>query len=178
MSDYRVRSGDTLSRIARQNSTTVDALARANNISDPNKIRQGQLLEIPGAQTRPSRARPNPPRGAIDRGGRAAAGRLHPRRGPAHRGRHPGTFTDPANPERTFASRDGVPRFNQGDAAWASRRLGGAGEVGSASRDSIRAKGCAITASAMAISAMSGRTITPGRWTPTSTGAEATAATP
>ncbi len=190
MSDYRVRRGDTLGRIARRNNTSVDALARANNISDPNKIRAGQTLRIPGGQTRPE-ARPAGLTGPQTRPEARPAGLTGPQTRPearpaqtrpearpsnlaaelqrdsftpAQAPRAEGgsrTWTDPANPNRTFPSRDGVPRFNQGDAAWASQRLGGTGEVGTGSRDSIRAQGCAITASAMAVSALSGRTVTP-----------------
>lgn len=46
--NYRVRNGDTLGKIAQRNNTTVEELARANNIADPNKIRAGQTLNIPG----------------------------------------------------------------------------------------------------------------------------------
>ncbi|RKG73293.1 LysM peptidoglycan-binding domain-containing protein, partial [Corallococcus terminator] len=45
---YTVRSGDTLSGIAGRNGTTAAALAKANNISNPNKIYVGQKLTIPG----------------------------------------------------------------------------------------------------------------------------------
>jgi len=48
-SQVTVRSGDTLWRIARDNNTTVDALVRANNITDPNSIRVGATLVLPGA---------------------------------------------------------------------------------------------------------------------------------
>ncbi len=44
---YVVRPGDTLLRIARQYNTTVNAIARANNISNPDNIRVGQRLIIP-----------------------------------------------------------------------------------------------------------------------------------
>lgn len=44
---YTVRSGDTLSAIARQFDTTIEALARANDIADPNVIDIGQELVIP-----------------------------------------------------------------------------------------------------------------------------------
>ncbi|RKG93891.1 LysM peptidoglycan-binding domain-containing protein [Corallococcus terminator] len=46
---YRVRSGDTLGEIAQRHNTTVDALVRANNLSDPNRILSGTQLTIPGA---------------------------------------------------------------------------------------------------------------------------------
>jgi N-acetylmuramoyl-L-alanine amidase len=44
---YIVRPGDTLSEIAVRHGTTVQALVHANDISDPNLIRVGQLLHIP-----------------------------------------------------------------------------------------------------------------------------------
>ena len=46
---YRVREGDTLARIARRTGVPVDALVRANGITDPNHIRAGQVLDIPKA---------------------------------------------------------------------------------------------------------------------------------
>ncbi|MCK7436469.1 LysM peptidoglycan-binding domain-containing protein [Enterobacter cloacae] len=45
-SAYIVSPGDTLAKIAAQNGTTVDELARENNISDPNKIYPGQSIFI------------------------------------------------------------------------------------------------------------------------------------
>jgi murein DD-endopeptidase MepM/ murein hydrolase activator NlpD len=54
MSDRQhvVRRGDTLSRLARRYGTSVDALARANNLRYPDLIRVGQVLRIP--QGRPA----------------------------------------------------------------------------------------------------------------------------
>jgi len=49
MSTYSVRSGDTLSAIASRYGTTVNSLAKANGISNPNLIRTGQKLNVPGA---------------------------------------------------------------------------------------------------------------------------------
>ncbi len=43
---YQIRSGDTLTSIARRYHTTVEALARANHIWDPDRIRAGQVLKI------------------------------------------------------------------------------------------------------------------------------------
>jgi LysM repeat protein len=48
---YRVQRGDSLSEIARRNSVTVAALAKANNISNPSHIYVGQRLYIPDATT-------------------------------------------------------------------------------------------------------------------------------
>ncbi len=44
-----VRPGDTLSTIAARNGTSVTALARANGIRDPNLVRIGMRLTVPGA---------------------------------------------------------------------------------------------------------------------------------
>jgi hypothetical protein len=44
---YVVASGDTLSRIATRFGVTVSALAAANNLQDPGKIRAGTVLIIP-----------------------------------------------------------------------------------------------------------------------------------
>ena len=46
---YTVQRGDTLSAIARRNSTTVRAIASANGIADPDRIYVGQTLAIPGS---------------------------------------------------------------------------------------------------------------------------------
>ena len=43
---YKVKSGDTLSKIAQNFSTTVDKIARDNNISNPNIIHVGDVLTI------------------------------------------------------------------------------------------------------------------------------------
>lgn len=44
-----VESGDTLSQIARQYDTTVSALASANDLQSPYRLRIGQNLTVPGA---------------------------------------------------------------------------------------------------------------------------------
>lgn len=43
---YKVKSGDTLSEIAKKYNTTVSAIAKKNNIKDVNKIYVGQTLKI------------------------------------------------------------------------------------------------------------------------------------
>lgn len=45
---YTVKSGDTLSAIAASYGLSVDEIAEANGIDNPNKIVVGQVLEIPG----------------------------------------------------------------------------------------------------------------------------------
>ena len=45
---YKVKSGDTLSQIAKRMGTTIKALMAANpNIKDANKIRVGQTIKTP-----------------------------------------------------------------------------------------------------------------------------------
>lgn len=44
---YTVRSGDTLSRIARRHHTTPEALAKLNNLRNASLIRPGQNLKLP-----------------------------------------------------------------------------------------------------------------------------------
>lgn len=46
---YRVREGDTLSRIARRVGVPMAALAQANRIADVNRVRIGQVLVVPKA---------------------------------------------------------------------------------------------------------------------------------
>ncbi|WP_176456426.1 M23 family metallopeptidase [Bordetella genomosp. 4] len=46
---YRVQAGDTLNKIARQHNTSVSALMRLNNLSNPDRITKGQLLRVDGA---------------------------------------------------------------------------------------------------------------------------------
>ena len=57
---YTVVAGDTLSKIAAMYGTTYQALAAYNGISDPNLIRVGQQIRIPGSGIRKgSRVRVN-----------------------------------------------------------------------------------------------------------------------
>jgi LysM repeat protein len=64
-SHYSVQPGDNLYRIALRYGTTVDALARANNIVNPSLIRVGQVLVVPGqAATTAAVARHHPEQAA------------------------------------------------------------------------------------------------------------------
>ena len=54
MATYTVKKGDTLSAIAKQFGTTFQDIAKANGISDPNKIRVGQTLTIGEKATQPT----------------------------------------------------------------------------------------------------------------------------
>ena len=44
---YTIAHGDTLSALAKQFGTTTDALAMANGLADPSRIRAGQTLMAP-----------------------------------------------------------------------------------------------------------------------------------
>ncbi len=57
---YTVKTGDTLSAIARRFGTTVAAIAQANNISNVNLIYVGQVLVIPGGGSSPTPISPQP----------------------------------------------------------------------------------------------------------------------
>ena len=56
---YIVRSGDTLSAIARRFNTTVSAIAQASGINNINYIYVGQVLTIPGSGPLPTSPPPN-----------------------------------------------------------------------------------------------------------------------
>ena len=45
--EYRIRPGDSLSRIAQEYKVSARALARANGITNPNRIRVGRIIKIP-----------------------------------------------------------------------------------------------------------------------------------
>lgn len=45
---YRVVKGDTLTQIARRHGQSVDSLMRMNRLSNPNRIRVGQILTVRG----------------------------------------------------------------------------------------------------------------------------------
>jgi len=137
---YSVRSGDTLSAIAQRFNTTVSKLAQTNGINNPNRILAGQKLAIPGKAhsdgfDRPA-GRPAAPAAPAPAAGRAA-----------------GPVRDDDG-RRFSTSRDGTPMYRQGDSQWGGRRLG--------SSSSLAAAGCAMTATAMAVSKISGKVINPG----------------
>lgn len=49
---YTVKSGDTLSHIAKRHGTTVNRLTTLNNIKDANFIRVGQKIKLPGGSSK------------------------------------------------------------------------------------------------------------------------------
>ena len=59
---YRVQPGDTLARVAKRTGVAVDALAKANDITNPRRVRAGQVLTIPAVgEPAPAVAAPLPP---------------------------------------------------------------------------------------------------------------------
>lgn len=48
---YSVKKGDSLGDIAKRHATSVTTLVSANGLSDPNLIRSGQVLKIPGGSS-------------------------------------------------------------------------------------------------------------------------------
>jgi LysM repeat protein len=56
MTSITIRPGDTLHRIAAKFQTTAAALAKANQIANPNLIRVGSLLQVPSVFTAAARA--------------------------------------------------------------------------------------------------------------------------
>jgi len=58
---YQVVAGDTLTAIAYRFGTTVNAIVEANNITNPNLIYIGQLLDIPDGQPTPPPPTVTPP---------------------------------------------------------------------------------------------------------------------
>jgi len=61
---YTVQPGDNLFRIALRHNLTVQALAQANNITNPGLIQVGQVLSIPLSQTMPTQ--PQTPSGCAN----------------------------------------------------------------------------------------------------------------
>jgi murein DD-endopeptidase MepM/ murein hydrolase activator NlpD len=55
---YNVQSGDTLYRISRHTGVSVAALTAYNRLTDPNRIRVGQVLRLPAAVEREAPAEP------------------------------------------------------------------------------------------------------------------------
>jgi LysM repeat protein len=62
-----VQRGDTLGRIASDNGTTVDAILKINDISNPDRIYPGDVIKLPGGQGDPGgRAKRQGPPSAAD----------------------------------------------------------------------------------------------------------------
>jgi LysM repeat protein len=90
MATHSIKRGDTLSALAQRYGTSVQDLAKTNNIKDPNLIIAGKTLQVPdGFQGRPAggsgAARPGAPTGAAaPTGGAAAPAGADPHAGHTH----------------------------------------------------------------------------------------------
>jgi uncharacterized protein (TIGR02594 family) len=157
---HTVVSGDTMSEVADRWNVSVADLLRANpqfdasklgggmdtsrngnSGWDPDALRPGDVLSKPGAQTPAPVTSPTAPPAS------AAPAPAAPRAST-------GTVRDETSGRSFQTSADGTPKYRQGDSEWGNRALGTGG--------SMSASGCAVTATAMALSKISGRTITPG----------------
>ena len=146
MKTHTIRSGETLGALAQKFGTSVEKLAQANNITNPNKIIAGKKLVIPDGFDQPS-SRPSQ---ASSGGTTSSAANTS---APASSARASGPARD--GDGRQFpTSADGTPIFKQGDAQWGSRTLG--------KSSSLSAAGCAMTSMAMAVSKIKGEVINPG----------------
>lgn len=162
---YSIRRGDNLTSIANRFHVSVEDLVKANGITNPDRIHVGDTLTIPD-EFRNEEQRSQPVEAATNNGN--IGDEFNPQTDP-NWWRSPTPLPEtqverradePAGPVRArsgreFAtSRDGTPLFRQGDPEWGARALGTGSSVGRA--------GCAMTATAMAISRISGQTVTPG----------------
>ncbi len=55
--DHKVKSGESLEKIAKKYGVSKKSLLQANQLSNPNKLRLGQTLVIPGSAPTPSRSK-------------------------------------------------------------------------------------------------------------------------
>jgi murein DD-endopeptidase MepM/ murein hydrolase activator NlpD len=78
MSTYRIQRGDTLSHLAQRYGTSVSALAKANNIRNPNLIIAGRTLQIPDGFDRAGSRGSGRSGSAAPAGGADHAGHTHP----------------------------------------------------------------------------------------------------
>lgn len=98
--DYTVARGDTLSRIAARNGTTVANISRENGIRNPDVIRAGQTIRIPSQAPRAPVAAPKPPVASPRPVAQVPAQRPAPTPKPAPaspRAAFPGTNNNPGN---------------------------------------------------------------------------------
>jgi LysM repeat protein/peptidoglycan hydrolase-like protein with peptidoglycan-binding domain len=144
---YRVRAGDTLSKIASRNHVTVDVLVQANALPNPDRIGVGQMLSIPReAPPKPTPKVPSmPPSRPQTPLPVSKADAATVRNGPAQA----------TKPPPLSLEMKGVPLYQQDDKRWGSHKLGSTLDIAN--------YGCAMTAAAMAITKLSGRPMTPGQ---------------
>jgi murein DD-endopeptidase MepM/ murein hydrolase activator NlpD len=134
MSTHRIQRGDTLSQLARRYGTSVQALAQANNIRNPNLIIAGRSLQIPDGFDRPGSRRSTGGGGGAPRAdGHDHAGHSHPEGATTtaptsssadiHAGRGWGGSEGVADAAKAIARDLGVPVTSQKRNAEQTRRL-------------------------------------------------------
>jgi LysM repeat protein len=101
---HTVASGETLFRIAKRYDASVEALARANGISDPRSLRVGQRLAIPDSRAGRHRRERDPDRESARTPRRYEDGRRAPSQDP-RRNAQPRRGGIPARPEQRPARR-------------------------------------------------------------------------
>ncbi len=75
---HRVAKGETLSRIAKRYGTTTAALAKANQLADPNRLSIGQSLRVGGAGEPAPSAAPRPASTAVPVGSAVSVYEIQP----------------------------------------------------------------------------------------------------
>jgi LysM repeat protein len=76
---YTVKSGDTLTKIADDFDTTVEALAKLNGLKDPNSLNVGQVLKVGGTKPAPVPPKPAPAKPVVDLSNVVRAAKTDPR---------------------------------------------------------------------------------------------------
>jgi hypothetical protein len=184
---YTVKKGDTLSKLAAglqqqglkgsREELQRQILTLNPQLKDPNRIATGATLELPVAPASTTPGQPErktnlleefvcrfpmtsvslAPRTGGSGGAALTAGALACMGSPATQA---GTFLR-TNGTPFPKSPDGTPKYKQGDLEaggnWGARLLGNAAET----QRTIASRGCAMTSVAMALSKLSGETITP-----------------
>ena len=104
----KVKSGDTLSQIAKKRGLTVKALLDANpGIKNANMIRVGQSIKIPGAAAGKAAKSSNPYKGMTKTQMNMLASKDKGKQRAATRGARAQTATTPSNAASVKASKDG-----------------------------------------------------------------------
>lgn len=104
----KVKSGDTLSQIAKSRGMTVKALLDANpGIKNANMIKVGQSIKIPGAAAGKAAKSSNPYKGMTKTQMNALASKDRGKQRAATRGARAQTATTPSNAAKVMKSKDG-----------------------------------------------------------------------
>lgn len=130
---YYIKPGDTLWALARKYHTTVEELARLNNISNPNLIYAGAALLIPLSGVASGNASST---SSQNSGNQTQSSSVQPQGNSANAGN----------------SSVNVPYYSQGDSRWSGKKIG---------TKTIGNVGCLVTSLAMAESSSTNTTITP-----------------